>query len=158
MITLLIVGVLFAIVGLACCILPIIPGPPVSFLALLIISYARDWEAFSATFLIVAACLTVVVTLFDYIIPAGAARKYGASGLGMWGAIIGMLVAVFVFPPWGMIFGAVAGAFSGEVIAGKKWKNALRACWGVLVGNLLGMGIKLAFCGAILFFCIKETL
>ena len=156
MIALLIIGLLFAIVGLVGCILPIIPGPPVSFLALIIISYARDWEPFSRTFLIVAGCLTVLVTLSDYVIPASGARKYGASRFGVWGAIIGTFLGVFVFPPWGMIFGAIVGAFAGELIAGKEWKHALRAGWGVFVGNLLGMGIKLVFSGAILFLYIKE--
>jgi len=53
MIVLIILGLLFAVIGLIGCILPIIPGPPLSFFALIILSYAKNWEPFSTIFLII---------------------------------------------------------------------------------------------------------
>jgi len=158
MIVLIILGLLFAFIGLIGCVLPIIPGPPLSFFALIILSYAKNWEPFSATFLIIMAGLTVLATVVDYVVPAIGARRYGASTLGVWGSIIGMLIGFFVFPPWGMLIGAIIGALAGELAGGKKGKKALRAGWGVFVGNIMGIGLKLAFSGAILFFYIKEML
>jgi len=158
MIVLIILGLLFAFIGLIGCVLPIIPGPPLSFFALIILSYAKNWEPFSATFLIIMAGLTVLATVVDYVVPAIGARRYGASKLGVWGSIIGMLIGFFVFPPWGMLIGAIIGALAGELAGGKKGKKALRAGWGVFVGNIMGIGLKLAFSGAILFFYIKEML
>jgi len=158
MIVLIILGLLFALIGLIGCILPVIPGPPLSFFALIILSYAKDWEPFSTTFLIIMAGLTIVVTISDYVVPAIGAKRYGASKLGVWGSIIGMLIGFCIFPPWGMLIGAIIGALAGELAGGKKGKKALRAGWGVFVGNIMGIGLKLAFSGAILFFYIKEML
>jgi len=158
MIVLIILGLVFALIGLIGCILPVIPGPPLSFFALIILSYAKNWEPFSTTFLIIMAGLTILVTVLDYVVPAIGAKRYGASKLGVWGSIIGMLIGIFIFPPWGMLIGAMAGALAGELAGGKKGGKALRAGWGVFVGNIMSIGIKLAFSGAILFFYIKEML
>lgn len=156
MIVLIILGLLLALIGLVGCILPVIPGPPLSFFALIILSYAKNWEPFSSTFLIIMAGLTIVVTILDYVVPASGAKKYGASKLGIWGSIIGMLFGLFFFPPWGMLIGAIGGALAGELAAGKEGKKALRAGWGVFVGNMVSIGLKLAFSGVILFFYVKE--
>jgi len=155
---LIILGILAAAAGIAGSILPVIPGPPFSFLALVLVSWARDWEPFSAAFLIIMACAMVMVSALDYILPAGAARWYGASKEGLWGSIAGLILGIFFFPPWGMILGTIIGAFAGELIAGKRGKSALRAAWGALIGNLLVTGLKLLYSGAILFFVIKEVL
>jgi uncharacterized protein YqgC (DUF456 family) len=153
-----ILGLIAAIAGLAGSILPVIPGPPLSFLALILVSWARDWEPFGAAFLLIMAFAMVVVSLLDYILPVNAAKRYGASKAGLWGSIAGLIMGLFFFPPWGMILGTIIGAFAGELIAGKNGKLALRAAWGALIGNLLVTGLKLFYSGVILFFVIKEVL
>ena len=158
MFVLIILGFLFALIGLIGCILPVIPGPPLSFFSLIILSYAKNWEPFSTTFLIIMAGLTILATFLDYVVAAIGAKKYGASKLGIWGSIIGMIFGLFIFPPWGVLVGAIIGALAGELAGGKRGKKALRASWGVFVGNIMGVGLKLAFCGAIFFFYIKEML
>jgi len=155
MIVLVILGLLVALIGLAGCILPVVPGPPLSFLALILISIAKHWHAFSPQFLYIMAGLTILVTVLDYVVPAAGARKYGASKLGVWGSIIGMFVGLLFFPPWGMIFGAFLGALVGELIVGKEGKQALRAGWGVFVGNMIGVGLKLALSFVMLFYYVK---
>lgn len=155
---LIILALLVAIFGIAGSILPVIPGPPISFLALILISFAKDWEPFSTAFLVIMVCAMVMVSFLDYILPVGTAKRYGASKTGLWGSIIGLIAGIFFFPPWGMILGAIVGALTGELIAGKKGKDALRAGWGVLIGNLIVIGLKLAYAGIILLFIIKEML
>ena len=156
MTALIILGLVVALIGLLGCILPLIPGPPLSFLSLIILSFAKGWEPFSTTFLVVMAGMTIAVTISDYVVPIGAAKRYGASKPGVWFSIAGLLLGLFLFPPWGMIVGAVGGAFIGELLAGKRGKQVLRASWGVVVGNLFVIGIKIALCGFILFLYIKE--
>jgi uncharacterized protein YqgC (DUF456 family) len=102
------------------------------------------------------AGLTILLTILDYVVPVIGAKKYGASKLGLWGSIIGILIGLFFFPPLGMLIGAIVGALAGELIAGKEIKKALRAGWGVFVGNMLVIVLKLAFSGVILFFYAKE--
>jgi uncharacterized protein YqgC (DUF456 family) len=154
--TIIILGLLVALVGIIGCVLPFIPGPPLSFLALIMLSFARAWEPFSPVFLFIMGGLAALVAFLDYVIPAGGAKKYGASKLGIWGSVVGMIIGIFVFPPWGVFLGGIAGALAGELFAGKGGREALRAGWGVFLGNVLSTGLKLAYCGVVLFFYLKE--
>lgn len=156
---LIILGFITALIGLIGCILPVIPGPPLSYASLFILSVAKKWEPFSVTFLIVMGVLVVVVTLVDYVFPAVGARRYGATAAGVWFSIIGMFIGLFFIPPWGMFIGALGGAVVGEFVFGqagrKRGAHALRAGWGVFIGNMASIGFKLAFSGVVLFFYVK---
>lgn len=152
---LIITGLLLALAGVVGCIVPFIPGPPLSFLSLLILSWAYQWEPFSGFFLIIMGLVTVLLTVLEYLIPAGGAKKYGASKAGIWGSFLGMPLGLLFFPPWGILVGGIVGAFLGELIAGKEGNAALRASWGVFIGYIAGTALKLAFSTIILFFYIK---
>lgn len=154
--SLIIFGLILVLAGFVGCILPIVPGPPLGFIALLILSYAKSWESFNVTFWAIMGGLTVLVTILDYLVPAAGAKKYGASKFGVWGSFIGLFVGLFVFPPFGMFVGGFVGAVAGELLAGREGGKALRAGWGVFVGNMVGMGLKLGLCGVMLYFYIKE--
>ena len=155
MIILIIIGFICIIIGLIGCVVPGIAGPPFSFLALILLSIAKRWEPFSTEFLIGMGILTLVVTGLDYIMPAAGARKFGASRYGFWGAIIGMLIGLIYAPPLGLIIGAFLGAFLGEMIVGKKGMEALKAGWGVFIGVMAGMILKLVASGIMTFYFIK---
>lgn len=157
-IVLMIVGFLVAIFGIVGCILPAIPGPLVSYLSLIIISFVMDWDVFSISFLIVMAALAALVMFLDYILPAGGARRYGASRWGVTGSVVGMVIGFFFFPPFGVFAGAFIGAIIGEILARKRGKDAVRAGWGVFMGVMLGLGVKLAYSATCLFFYIKAVL
>ncbi|MBW1800131.1 MAG: DUF456 domain-containing protein, partial [Deltaproteobacteria bacterium] len=139
-IAIILIGLVISVAGLVGCIFPIIPGPPLSYIALLVLSFAKDWEPFSATFLIVMACLTGLVLILDYIIPLAGAKRYGASKVSVFCSVVGMVIGLFVFPPFGLFIGGFVGAMAGELYVGKAGKDALRAGWGVFVGNLVSIG------------------
>ena len=155
-IALVILGLIVALIGFVGCILPVIPGPPVSYAALIILSLAKKWEPFTITFLIIMGALMLAVSVVDYVFPAIGAKRYGASKAGVWFSIIGMLVGIFFIPPWGMFIGAFGGAIVGELLVGKGGKRALKAGWGVFVGNMISIGFKLAYSGVVIFFYVKE--
>ncbi|MDB9822553.1 DUF456 domain-containing protein [Deltaproteobacteria bacterium] len=155
-ISLIILGILLALAGFAGCILPIIPGPPLSYLALIALSLAKDWEPFSITFLIVMATLAVIVMILDYLVPVLGAAKAGASKTGIYLSIAGMILGIFLFPPWGIFIGAFAGGIAGEILAGRKGKEAIKVGWAIFVGNMLSVGIKLSFALVVIFFYLKE--
>jgi uncharacterized protein YqgC (DUF456 family) len=148
-------GLLFAVAGIIGCILPVIPGPVISYLSLLIISYAKNWEAFSTAFLVTMGIFTILLEILDYAVPIFGAKKYGASKFGIWGSLIGMLVGFIFFPPLGIFIGTFFGALAGELLAGKDSRKAFRAGWGSFIGNIAGIGIKLAFTGVVIFFYIQ---
>jgi hypothetical protein len=90
------------------------------------------------------------------VVPAVTAKKFGASKLGVWGAAIGLLIGFFVFPPFGLFIGGFAGAVVGELIMGREGGRALRAGWGVFVGNVVNAGLKICLSAIMLFFYVKE--
>jgi uncharacterized protein YqgC (DUF456 family) len=157
-ILLVILGLLLALIGLVGSILPVIPGPPLSYSALLLLSLARNWEPFSTAFLIGMGILTLAVTVLDFVTPGVGASRYGASTLAFWGSLVGMIVGLVLLPPWGMIIGAFLGAVAGEAVSTREGKKLLRAAWGVFVGVLVGTGLKLALSAVMLFFYLRELL
>jgi uncharacterized protein YqgC (DUF456 family) len=158
MIALIILAFICLIVGIIGCIVPGIAGPPFSYASLILLSIAKRWQPFSAKFLIIMAAITVLVTGLDYLLPAAGAKKYGASKLGFWGAIIGMILGILFFPPLGMIIGAFLGAIIGELLKGKQSYEALKAGWGVFMGLLFAVLLKLIATGIMTFYFIKALL
>ncbi|HEX6223229.1 MAG TPA: DUF456 domain-containing protein [Chryseolinea sp.] len=140
----LVLGIIMMLVGILGSILPLLPGPPLAYLALLIQQLRSD-TPFTSEFLWLWAGITVVVTALDYIVPIYGTRKYGGSKYGVWGSTIG-LIAGFWLGPLGIIIGPFIGAFVGELIASNDSEHALRAAWGSFVGFLFGTLLKLVVC------------
>lgn len=149
------IGLLMAVLAVVGSVIPVIPGPPLGFAALLVISFAKSWEPFSSWFLIATGGLTLLVSILDYLLPAEGARRYGASRFGVIGAILGMAVGFLVMPPLGIVLGALLGAVAGELLANKGGREAMRAGWGVFLGFVVSAAIRLSFSLAMLFFCVK---
>jgi uncharacterized protein YqgC (DUF456 family) len=155
-ILLVVLGFCFLLGGLAGCILPAIPGPPLSYVALLLLQATR-FAGFSVKFLLITATVTIIVTVVDYLLPVWGTRKWGGSRAGAVGSILGLVVGLF-FSPIGIIIGPFAGAVAGELIAGRDTGTALRSGFGSFVGFLLGTGLKLAVSVVFTYYYIKELI
>ncbi len=156
-ITLAVLGAALVLVGFLGSVLPIIPGPPISWAGLLLLKwtdYVDDHGAAYENALWILLFFVILVTILDYVVPIMGTKKYGGSKRGVWGATIGVVVGLF-FGPLGIIIGPFLGAYIGEITTGKKDREALRAAWGSFMGFLLGVGLKLMVCGTILFFFIR---
>jgi uncharacterized protein YqgC (DUF456 family) len=140
----LVLGILFMLGGLAGSLLPILPGPPLCYAALLILQL-RSSPPFTLNFLLIWALITVVITAFDYVIPAYSTKKCGGSKYGVWGCAIGLIVGLWLGPV-GIILGPFLGAFIGEVISNNSSDQALKAAFGSFVGFLAGTLLKLVTC------------
>ena len=149
----LILGILLMLAGLAGCILPFLPGPPLCFIALLL-QQLRDDPPFSSGFLWLWAGIALAVTLLDYVIPVYGTKKFGGTTYGVWGSTIGLLVGLFV-GPLGIIIGPFVGAFVGELLANTNSKQALRAAFGSFVGFLFGTLLKLVTCLVMIWYFVK---
>ncbi len=151
------VGGAVMILGLLGCVLPVIPGPPVSFIGILLLHFTK-FAHFSTEFLILWGTVAVVVTVLDYIVPIWGTKKFGGTRAGMWGAGIGLVAGIFFFPPIGIIIGPFAGAVIGEAINGKQAREAFKAGFGSFLGLLLGIGLKLAASIMMTFYFVKEAI
>jgi len=156
-ITLAVLGALLVLVGFLGSVLPILPGPPISWVGLLLLkwtAYADNHGSAYKNTLWILLFFVILVTILDYVVPIMGTKKYGGSKRGVWGATIGVVAGLF-FGPLGIIIGPFLGAYIGEISTGKRENDALRAAWGSFVGFLLGVGLKLMVCGTILFFFIR---
>lgn len=156
-IALLILGILCLIIGLAGCILPMLPGPPVAYVGLILL-HLTDGVSLSTTELLVCLLLVIIVQVLDYIIPM-LGTKYSGGG-GKWanrGTLIGTLLGMF-FLPWGIIIGPFVGAFMGATKDGMDNTQALKAGFGSLLGFLFGTVLKFVVCGYFAWVFIRELL
>lgn len=144
-IILIIIVFLCVIAGLAGCVIPVLPGPPLALAGLIFFKFTEAGGDISWTFICVFGVLTLIVTLLDYAVPALGAKKFGGTSAGIWGAAIGMLIGLFTLP-FGIIIFPFFGAFLGELIAGKSYKKSFKAAAGTFIGFLLGTGLKLILC------------
>ncbi len=151
-----ILGSVFIILGFIGCILPVLPGPPLSFAGLFILALVKGFSPpLTVMTILILGIVALIAYGLDYIIPSIGAKKYGASKWGIIGSIAGMLIGILFFPPFGIFIGGFMGAFLFEwIVEGKDSKAALRAGQGVLIGSLLGIVIKLMASGVITYYFI----
>ncbi len=152
-----IVGVVLSLLGLLGCLLPALPGPPLNYIAILLINFTGIAE-FSTRFLIVYLLLNIVVIVFDYVLPVFGAKFYGASKKGIWGSVVGLIIGTFFFPPFGMIFGVLIGAVTGELIAGKSESEALKDGLATFAASLVMIVAKLVLSGIMTFYFVKSII
>jgi uncharacterized protein len=151
---LLISGILLMILGIIGCLVPVLPGPPFSFLGILLLQFSRFGQ-FSTSTLIVLGVIAAVVTILDYIVPIWGTRKFGGTKYGTRGATVGLIIGLFLGPA-GIIIGPFIGAVIGEMIFRDDINYAIKAGFGSLLGFLMGIGLKLAASFIMTFYFVKE--
>ena len=153
---LLILGIIFIVIGIIGCLVPVLPGPPISFLGLIFLHLSKFGQ-FTTPTLIILGSVAVVVTVLDYIVPLWGTKKFGGSKYGTKGAIVGLIVGFFL-GPLGIVLGPLIGAFVGEMIFKDDLNYAFKAGFGSLLGFLTGIGLKLAASFVMTFYFVKELI
>lgn len=154
----LILSILLVLSGFLGSILPILPGPPLSFIGLLLYALLQNFSPpLTLSLMIVLLIVTIGVTVIDYLLPLIGAKRYGTSKWGILGAIGGMIIGTF-FSPFGLILGAFIGAVLVEWFVSRNDRQALKAGWGIIVGTLLGMGLKLGTSGIMAYYLIRAMI
>jgi len=135
-------GIILLLAGIAGCIIPFLPGPPLAYGSLILMQIS-SYRPFSEKFLVIWALVTLLVVIADYYIPIWGTQKFGGTKGGVWGATIGLLIGMFFFPPLGLIAGPFIGAFVGEMINKNDSRKALRSAIGSFIGFVAGTVMKL---------------
>ncbi len=159
---LLILSLLLVLLGIAGSVVPALPGPPLSWVGLLLLNLTRFGER-SVSFLIVTAVVAALITVMDFVLPAISTKSHGGSKAGVWGCNIGLIVSLIGLPfgPQGLlgiIFWPFIGALIGESLSRQKAQSPLRAAWGAFVGFLTGTLLKLVYAFFVAFFVVKDTI
>jgi len=124
-------------------ILPVLPGVPIAALGALAAAAIMGFQRFGVEVLVYVALLAVLSQVLDLVGTWLGSKVYGAGRAGTWGGVVGSFVGLFVFPPWGFLFGAVAGASIAELLVGRPLNDAVRSGVGAFVGTLGGAVAKL---------------
>lgn len=147
-------AVIFGVLGIVGSVIPALPGPPLSWLGLLLIYFSgggKAGEPMSTSLLMIWLAVTIAVTILDYIVPMWFTKLTGGSKAAGWGALIGLIAGMFI-PPIGIILGTLLGAFVAELVfAGKSAVSSAASAFGALLGFVFGTGMKLIACGLMFY-------
>ena len=155
---LVIIAFALLVAGLLGAVLPVLPGPPLSFVGLLMMHFS-GYGGFTFVFLLVWALITVAVTIMDYVLPSYMARRFGGSHAAAIGSFLGLLAGLFFFPPWGLVFGSFLGALAGELVHnGANGVKAFKIALGAFLAFIVGSGAKLAVSAVMLFYAVRAML
>jgi len=141
-----IIAIIVAILGILGGFLPVLPGPPLSWVALFLVYFSdKAADPLSRTALLVYLAVATVLTIFDYILPGMMTRLTGGHPAAEKGAMLGLIIGLFLTPV-GMVLGSFLGAFIGEYVAEKTdVLSALKAATGAFLAFILTTGMKVIF-------------
>lgn len=139
-IMIIIVAFLLIVLGIVGCIVPMLPGTPLSYAGILLLHFTEQVQ-FTTTQLITWLILVIILQVMDYITPLLGSKYSGGTAYGNRGCIAGTIVGLF-FMPWGIILGPFFGAVIGEMLGGRDLEHALRSGIGSMIGFVLGTLLK----------------
>jgi len=153
---LVLLGIVLLLLGIIGAFLPVLPGPPLGFLGVVVFSFIARVEV-TGNELFLLGVIALLVTLLDYWFPIYGAKRTGGSRRGMWGAAIGLVIGIFFFPPFGIVFGPFLGALLGEFSMGRPPNVALKSAFGSLLGLFAGVLVKFFYAVATIVFVIIKV-
>ena len=143
-ILLIVLAFLLLVAGIAGCVLPVLPGPPLAYAGMLLL-HLTDNVHFTTPQLVIWLVVVIVLQVVDYITPLLGSKYSGGTSFGNRGCMAGTLLGLF-FMPWGVIVGPFIGAVVGEMLGGQDLSHAIRAGIGTLLGFLVGTLLKVIVC------------
>jgi uncharacterized protein YqgC (DUF456 family) len=132
------IGLVMIMAGLVGIILPFIPAVPVAWLGLFIFSLGTGFHRISLAIVILFFALMLVTIAVDFLAPLLGAGKSKASKGGMFGSTAGSFLGFITLGRWGIVLGPFLGALLGELLGGRKEREALKIAWGALLGVIIG--------------------
>lgn len=152
-----IVAIFAALAGIAGCLLPAIPGPPLSYCSILLLYLFNNPEnEITGRFLVIWIVIVAAVTILDYVVQPYFTRVTGGSKLAIRYSIAGMVAGMVFFPPMGIVVGSFVGAFIAEFMVNRKpLKNSLLAAFGAFLGFMFGAGLKLAASVTLFYYTVR---
>ncbi len=132
------------LLGIAGTFVPVLPGVPLVFIAIAAYGWHDGFQTVTPRYLAIIAGVTVLSLFVDYLSTYLGAKYFGSSKKGLYGAVFGSFIGLFIFPPAGLLIGPWVGAIIGEFLEGNDWNKALRSGMGAVIGLFSGIAFKLA--------------
>ena len=147
-------AVVMVVLGLLGTVLPAIPGLPLIFGGMLLAAWAGDFQQIGIATIAVLGVLTLLSLAIDFWATAVGAKRVGASGKAVAGAVLGTVVGLF-FGPVGLFAGPFAGALAGELLHRRRLGrgdlgHAAKVGFGTWLGIVFGVVLKLTLAFAMI--------
>lgn len=139
----LIISTILLLPGLLGVILPALPGIPYMFVITLIYAALTKFTTLTTSELLVLLSLAVISISVDYLSGILGARYGGAHKKSLLLGFLGMLIGLFILPPFGSIIGLFLGVMIAEIMMHNDKDKAFKAAAGSLIGTLSGIAINL---------------
>jgi uncharacterized protein len=137
-----VIGVTLILIGLVGAVLPLLPGIPLIFGGIWLISAVDHYRHLGLGWLLGIAAVGAIGLLMDLLAGALGAKRMGASPRAVWGALLGTLVGLFFGLP-GLLLGPFLGALLGELAAGNSVLRSAHVGVSAWIGLIFGTIIKL---------------
>ncbi len=121
---------------------PIIPAVAAIWLGFVLYHFYINNSELTTMFWIVMVVFTVILIGSDLVTNRYFVNKFGGSKESQWGAILGVIIGIFVYPPFGIIIVPLVLVFIIEIIGQRTVKEASLASVGALAGFLSGIVAK----------------
>lgn len=118
--------------------LPFLPGLPLVTLVVLVYGWIEGFVKINTWFVTISIVLTGLGLILEYIFGPYAAKKLGATKVGIWGVFLGGIVGLLFLGSLGLFFGPFLGAVLGELLLGKNLQQATKVGFGSIIGTILG--------------------
>ena len=128
-------GVIFSV-------LPPLPGPVLSYGAMISAHYISEETTFSTTSFVVWGIITVIILIADYLLPVAATKKFGGTKAGVIGGMIGVIAGIILPIPFGIILGPLLGAIIGDLYGGNHIRSAFKSGFGSFLGFVVATSLK----------------
>ena len=129
-------------VGLIGAVLPLLPGLPLIFGGIWILAALDGYRHLGRWWLIGIGVVGAIGLLMDVLAGALGAKRVGASGRAVSGALLGTIVGLFFGLP-GLVLGPFLGALLGELASGNSVLRSTQVGLGTWVGLIFGAIAKL---------------
>ncbi|MBM2820376.1 MAG: hypothetical protein HW405_136 [Candidatus Berkelbacteria bacterium] len=119
--------------------------PSLAFMFLIAFGYAlmTHFQSLSTFELGILAAIAIIAEVIDYIAGLWGAKIGGAKTKSLLFGMLGLIIGLVIYPPFGGIFGLFLGIVFGEIISYKEILKALKAGLAGVLGSLAGTVIKL---------------
>lgn len=122
---------------------PVIPAVVLLWLGFFVYHFFLDASSLTMSFWVAMVLFTMILIGSDFLMNHYFVNKFGGSKWSQLGAVIGVFIGVFVYPPVGMIAVPFLIVFVIELIEKKRVQTAALAALGAIVGFLSSLVAKI---------------
>lgn len=150
-----IIAFVLLFLGLLGSMIPGLPGPPFSYIGILLIHFFTGSQ-FSTSFLLTWAVIVILVFLLDYFMQVWGVKKFGGGRKAILGTFLGLFLGL-LFPPVGILIGPFCGAFIGAFLEVRGDNNrAFKIAIGSFIGFVTGTILKLVISSVLFYYAINN--